>query len=314
MRVLARTEARFDRFRARLRGREGRVVDPYLGYATPTEWIARGRVLNALPEVKQRSGVLASTWGMLSLFFTDEVADVTVQAVGVEAKAITDEEGYFTLVLPRQEGVGWQNVTVEVAGAQIELPVFVPNPDADYGVISDVDDTVMFTGAWQLWRNLWTTFTGSIGRREVFKDAIGLINALTKEGRNPVYYVSSSPWNLHSFLQMVLGEAGLTRGPMFLRDLGLNETDVLGGSHHGHKGAMIDLIFAANPALSFVMMGDTGQKDGAIYLEAAKRHEGRVSRVILRRAGGEAIEADVAGLIALGVQVDVVDSFDEVTP
>jgi phosphatidate phosphatase APP1 len=312
-RQLARIEARADRWFAARRGPVDAVIEPYFGYSTPTHWIARGRVLARIQghDTAQDQGLWRNLRGMATLFATDEVAGAVVQATGHDISTTADDEGYFSLPIPRGTGAGWITVTANAGGAPADLPVYVTPPDASFGVISDIDDTVMLTGAWSLARNLWTTFTGNVQSREVFPDAVRLIARLTMQGRNPVFYVSSSPWNLHRFLVQVMQRAGLVRGPMFLRDLGLNEAEVLGGSHHSHKSAMIDRILAANPELPFILIGDTGQKDAAIYSNAAARHPGRIARVILRRAGGPASERDVAALRALAVPVAVVASFDD---
>ncbi|KKL26541.1 hypothetical protein LCGC14_2394280, partial [marine sediment metagenome] len=55
--------------------------------------------------------------------------------------------------------------------------------------------------------------------------------------------------------------------------------------HGEHKGDAIDRILAATPDLPFVLIGDTGQHDAEVYLEACHRHGGRISAVILREPG-----------------------------
>ena len=117
--------------------------------------------------------------------------------------------------------------------------VLVPRPDARFGVISDIDDTVMHTGAWSLTRNLWTTLTGDEDSRIVFADAVALLAQLAEGGRNPVYWVSSSPWNLYGFLTSVLFRAGLPEGPLFLRDWGIGPGRFPAGSHGTHKARSI---------------------------------------------------------------------------
>lgn len=273
----------------RLRGqRDDRaILEPYLGFAEPAHLVVRGRVLTALR--RNRPLPTQSRWvnfrQMLSLFLTDEVAGVEVSAAGVTA--ISDEEGYFSLLLPRGSGSGWRDIYVSVAGRHegAFCPVLLPAPGADFAVISDIDDTMLRTGAYSLLRNLWTSLTGNALTREVFPDAVAFMNALWAEGRNPVYYVSSSPWNLHNFLNLIFARAGLPRGPTFLRDLGLSRTQFITGSHGDHKGGSIDVLMAANPGLSYVLVGDTGQHDAFVYRDAVRRHPGRVRAVVLREPG-----------------------------
>jgi phosphatidate phosphatase APP1 len=275
--------------------------------------VARGRVLvsrrDRTPRPDQRR--LINFWHLVMRFFTREVPGATIRACDTTISAVSDEEGYFTLLLPgRPTGRGWTEIVAEIEArpdGRTGLPVSVTSPNATFGIISDIDDTVMHTGAYSLALNLWTTLTGNSLTREIFPDAVALMERL-HDGRNPVFYVSSSPWNLHDFLEQVFHRAGLVRGPLFLRDLGIAKDQLVTNSHGSHKGSAIDTIFSANPELPFVLIGDTGQHDAEVYLRAAKRHPGRVRRIILRAPGPGADERDkrfAAEAAALGVDVSV---------
>ncbi len=283
--IALRAEQIFDRLRGQRDTR--RIIEPYIGYATPDQWVVRGRVLAALRRNKPTPD--QSAWvnfrQMFSLFLTDEVADVEVSAKGVRAR--TDEEGYFTLLLPREDIEGWADVEVSITGRTgvTQCSVLVPEGNADFGIISDIDDTMLQTGAYSLVRNLWTSLTGNAMTRKIFPDAVSFMSALSRGGKNPVYYVSSSPWNLHHFLERIFARAGLVRGPKFLRDLGLSQSQFITGTHGDHKGGSIDVILAANPDLTFVLVGDTGQHDAFVYRDAIQRHPDRIRAVVLREPG-----------------------------
>ena len=263
------------------------ILEPYAGYATPEHLVVRGRVLAALrrnkPEPTQ--SVWTNFRQMVSLFLTNEVAGVEVAARG--ATALSNEEGYFTLMLPREGAEGWIDVEVTIAGREGNTicPVLIAPADARFGVISDIDDTMLETGAYSLLRNLWTSMIGNALTRKIFPDAVAFMKTLTADQRNPVYYVSSSPWNLHHFLRRIFDRHGLIHGPTFLRDLGVSKTKFITGSHGDHKGGSIDVLMAANPELSYVLAGDTGQHDAHVYLDVIHRHPGRVRAVVLREPG-----------------------------
>ncbi|QFT58321.1 hypothetical protein FIU94_05735 [Sulfitobacter sp. THAF37] len=315
-RLLHRLAHRVERVIDRLRGQRDRrrVIDPYIGYATPDHLVVRGRVLTALRRNKPVPD--QSAWlnlrQMVSLFLTDEVVGVEVRARGVAA--LSDDEGYFTLLLPRGDDTGWVDVTVAIAGheAAATCPVLIARADASYGVISDIDDTVLRTGAYSLPRNLWTSLTGNALTRELFEDATTFMADLSDGGRNPVYYVSSSPWNLHHFLRRIFAAAGLVEGPKFLRDYGIGETQFITGTHGDHKGSSIDVILAANPALRFVLVGDTGQHDAFVYRDAIARHPGRIAAVVLREPGPGPGPDDAAAMqqIAASVRLFHAPTFD----
>ena len=311
-RLSLRAERVFDRFFHRTGA--GREVDPYIGYATPDGIVLRGRVLSHLHRdapLKTQSK-FANLRDMLQLFLTDEVADADVRSGDVATR--TDEEGYFTLHLPRSTQPGWSTRPVIVdGGPPVDCPVMVPRPDARFMVISDIDDTMLRTGAYSLVKNLYTSFTGNSSTREVFADSITLMRDLHSEGRNPVFYVSSSPWNLHDFLSDVFDNTGLVKGPMFLRDLGLSETKFITEGHGNHKGASIDTILDANPDLPAVLLGDTGQHDARIYREVIDRHPGRIAAVGLRTPGpglDAADKHDLAAFEGTGVTLYAQDTFD----
>lgn len=296
--VAVRIERKLDRV---LRRRAGavQVIDPYIGYATPEHLVVRGRVLTkgTTSAVTAGQSRLTNLRQMVGLFMTDEVADVVVTHDGF--RAVSDEEGYFTLLIPRGAATGRVEVTVTANGISVICPVFVPDVDAVFGVISDIDDTMMETGAYSLLRNIWTSMTGSALTRRIFPDAVTLMDLLHQDGQNPVYFVSSSPWNLHGFLDSVFQRHGLPEAPKFLRDYGISETQFITGTHGDHKGSAIDRILAATPNLPFVLIGDTGQHDAHVYCDAVLRHAGRVTHVILRAAGQGTDPQDIAYVEAI---------------
>lgn len=173
-------ESAFDRLRPNVPPEAG-VIEPYVGYSTPQGLVARGRVLVSLKGAtpKPNQSRLTNARQLLARFFTREVAGVTVTACGSGVTTRSNEEGYFTLNLPAGEHEGgWAEIEAEIGErgeSRERLPVRVTGPDAIFGVISDIDDTVMRTGAYSLALNLWTTFTGNSMTREVFEDAVALM-------------------------------------------------------------------------------------------------------------------------------------------
>ena len=316
--ILARIAHKFEKLIDGIRGPVAAtdpVIDPYIGYSTPSGVVVRGRVLSRkqLRISKKTPSLLGNIIAMARNFATDEIADVRVLAGGVAAN--TGEEGYFTLTVPRKciSDGGKVIVSLPDLDVRAHVTVMITPKDAEFGVISDIDDTVIRTGAWALYRNIWTTFTQPVSTRHVHEDARRLLDKLHR-GRNPVFYVSSSPWNLHAYLDDVFRSNDVVEGPLFLRDLGITETQFIKGSHGEHKGAAIDTIMAANPKLDFILIGDTGQHDASVYLNAIRRHAPRVKSVMLRAAGklDEGDMNDARKIRDAGVECFVGRSFDAV--
>lgn len=302
--LIHRTAVRMENLADRLfhKTASGREIDTYIGYTTPGNIVLRGRVLSKLRHATAASGQsrFANFRQMVGMFFTDEVRGVSVRCGDVEA--VTDEEGYFSILLTNDGRTGWsiETLTVEGGAAPVQCSVMAPGRDARFLVISDIDDTMLETGAYSLMKNLYTSFTGNAGSRIVFDDAVALMKTLSEDGQNPVFYVSSSPWNMHDFLMDIFERKELVIGPMFLRDLGLSKTKLITQGHGNHKGQSIDRILEANPDLPAILLGDTGQHDAAIYTDVIRRHPSQIIAVGLRTPGAGLDQADECDLVALG--------------
>ena len=308
---LARVAHRFERGFEKLRrgpAQHDPIIDCFGGYTSHDHIVLRGRVLAKARAISAEGP--QSKWrnftDFLSLFATDELRDLTITASDSDLTTQTDEEGFFTLQIPVDNDVP-DYVNIQAAGADEvhATPVFNART-ASFGVISDIDDTLLRTGAYSLLRNLWTSATGNVHEREVFADAIALLQDLKGEGA-AFFYVSSSPWNLYDYLQAVFVRTGLPLGPFFLRDLGISQTQFITGTHGDHKTDAIETILAANPHLKFTLVGDTGQHDPHIYADIVTRHPERIMKVVLRRPSNAAltrrIKDDVAKIEAAGVTV-----------
>lgn len=285
------------------------VIDCYGGYTTPNGYVLRGRVLT---KARPLSGSSAqSRWrnlrDFLSLFRTNELGDIAIVARDHAVQTLTDEEGFFHLEVPDKSAIAPTKIALRAAAAREVhyAPVFA-STEASFGVISDIDDTLLHTGAFYLLRNLWTSATRNVHEREIFEDAAALLQSFTKAGAC-FFYVSSSPWNLHDYPQAIFTRAEVPLGPFFLRDLGISRTQFITGTHGDHKTNAIETILAAEPQLVFTLVGDTGQHDPHIYAEIVSRHPGRISRVVLRRPTdtdlADAIETDIAKMKDAGVTV-----------
>ncbi|HEU5035659.1 MAG TPA: phosphatase domain-containing protein [Nocardioides sp.] len=264
-------------------------IEVYGGHGGRDGVVVRGRVLDNPPpsEAVEGEGVGASVRRSLGQFATDELPGVPLRVTVGDAVAETetDREGYFRLELRPSAVTGpWERGRVELAAAyrglepgfETEVAVRVPGPDARFGVISDVDDTIIETGVQRAGEMLLQTFTRSALTRTPFEGAPELYRDLASGDRNPVFYVSSSPWNLHAFLAAFLRHRDFPIGPLLLRDLV--------GTHEGRarKHGRIEEVLRLHPQLEFVLIGDSGERDPEIYADVVRAHPGRIRAVYIR--------------------------------
>jgi phosphatidate phosphatase APP1 len=212
--------------------------------------------------------------------------------------ATTDEEGYFEFRIKLPQPIignkAWKRIRLELLDIVVrnQIPpvayghVFVPSENVEFGVISDIDDTVVPTGATRFWEMLKTTFTGNAHTRVPFPGVAAFYQALSKGlvgyENNPFFYVSSSPWNLYDFLRELMSIHNIPQGPLMLRDIGLSREHFFAGSHSEHKLVQIERIFEIVHDIPFILIGDSGQHDAEIYLQVIRDFPGRVKMVYIR--------------------------------
>ncbi|MEM1125227.1 MAG: phosphatase domain-containing protein [Bacteroidota bacterium] len=301
-RWLARVEAAVDRARAPLRQRDTRptLIVPYLGYGTPGRLHLRGRVLrdNGLALLAGQPGWRTALRASYRRFGSAEIPGVSVRlrldAVSFETQ--TDEEGYFVfdvaLPAPLSLPPGWHAVTLALSDdldTQAQGAVLIPSAQSQRLIISDIDDTVLQTHATQWSRMLRLTLLRSAHEREPFPGVATLYRGLQQgvgqaeaTALHPVFYLSSSPWNLYDLLVDFLEHHAIPLGPLLLRDLGIDDDQFIAGAHHDHKYNHIADLLRCYPTHTALLLGDSGQHDEAIYAAIARDFPGRIEGIYIR--------------------------------
>ncbi len=327
----ADAQTQFDRLKNRLFGRleagKPYKIVYYRGFGSPTAVWLKGRVLRQrdLSTPSDNDTFFQNLLATYQRFGTDEVPNVTVrvEAFGQSYTAVTDEEGYFDLtvnppndLLAANPGRAWFPVRYSLDGVAqpgVDSPdskepvvkdghLMVSPPFSQFGVISDIDDTVLVTGATSILQTARLTFLGNAYTRLPFAGVAAFYRALQSGPVttlfNPIYYVSSSPWNLYDLLVDFFRIQGLPKGPILLRDFGLNADLLSSESHHMHKLAMIRKILDVNPQLPFVLIGDSGQQDPEIYAQVVGENPDRIRAIYIRDVSvGDERDASVRELI-----------------
>lgn len=306
------------------------LIQPYAGYGNGKELYLAGRVLadrdiqGSTPEDRFWRNFQKMRKRFLTVVFPG--VDLEADFQGKIIKVTTDEEGYFEIVLPLKDLEilqGWQPIRLrllhDLLGRSTEVnaigEVYFPVANPDYGIISDIDDTILTTGAMRMWEMLKVTFTQNAHTRIPFAGVSEFYDALRK-GRdqilsNPIFYVSSSPWNIYDFLMEFLEAHNIPKGPLMLRDIGLSRDQFIAGSHEDHKLKQINHILDVFQDLSFILIGDSGQKDPQIYLEAVKSHPGRILAVYIRDVSGSNLSELASEYLIEGVELILVKDTTE---
>lgn len=288
----------------------------YRGFGSPRAVWLTGRVLrqNELVSPADEAPFWDNLSASVSRFLTDEVGGITIriETFGQVFRTVTNNEGYFDITIdPAIElptGRAWFPVRYALEGVLQpegyegisgsgtrevikDGQLMIAPAYSQFGVISDIDDTVLVTGATSFWQTLRLTFLENAFTRLPFAGVAAFYRALQGGAVttlfNPIYFVSSSPWNLYDLLIDFFRIQGIPKGPILLRDLELSASMLSQEGHHLHKMAMIQKVMAINPELKFVLLGDSGQQDPEIYADIIRYNPGRIVVAYIRDVSRE---------------------------
>lgn len=306
------------------------LIVPYLGYGTPGKLFLSGRVLEAEHFVpgEEVDTVLENLANLFKRLESDEVPGARIRArfQEVEQEVLTDQEGYFKVEIEPPHPLGnqlWHEVELELLeprakdGRVVRTAgqVLVPPPTARFGVISDIDDTIVWTNVGHKLKMLLMIMLLNERTRIPFKGVAGFYQALQQgvsgNESNPIFYVSSSPWNLYDPLLAFLKIHQIPVGPLLLRDYG-TESLFSSADHHAHKLSKIEPLLALYPHLPFVLSGDSGQQDPEIYREVVKKYPSRIRAIYIRSVNPDPVR--IAAIETLADEVRQLGSQLILTP
>ncbi len=279
------------------------TIQPYVGFANDDLAWFHGRVLTNPPKElpSERDGWWENLANMYQRIESDEVPGVSVEIDfgGKRHVVVTDDEGYFHLETKNTPDVRgrnpWRQIVMRIVDhsaitaeqSTVVSRMLTPVKSASFGIISDIDDTVLHTGITSLLTTARLTFLHNARTRKPLAGVGALYHALQtgmtpdSPEQNPIFYVSSSPWNLYDLLEDFLDLNDIPAGPIMLRDLGFDQNKFI-QEGHDHKLDKALRIMSAFPDLPFVLFGDSGQEDAHLYAEAATKHPDQVKAIFIR--------------------------------
>lgn len=311
---------------AREAGGDPYEIVAYRGYASKARALVHGRVLESsdLAPAAEDDSLWRNLVNTAKQVEADPVphARVLVSVAGVDREIVADDEGFFREwidlpELPAAPGP-WREVELRLlAPLRANQPdvratgrLLVPESSASFGVISDLDDTVIQSRITNFLQAARTLMLGNARTRLPFPGVAALYEALRCGGdgarHNPIFYVSSSPWNIYDSIIAFLDLQKIPPGPIMLRDWDIELSALSSGRLRRHKEPLIREILDLYPALPFVLIGDNGQQDPEIYRSILDHYPGRVLAIYIRNVDTQPERS--ASLKALAEEVVAVGS------
>ncbi|TDO20018.1 App1 family protein [Pedobacter duraquae] len=274
-------------------------VKVYHGYGHTHNMVVYGHVFKhkASAEQAYSNNLFVNILYLLRLFILKPYPFVAVRLhfYGQLIEQCTAYDGFFKFEWEATENVpaGWHEVRVEALDEQglvlseCNGKVYVPHI-TQYGIISDVDDTIMVSHSATIGRRLRELFIKNPRTRKTFADVqlhykLLALSHTTSDQPNPFFYVSSSEWNLYDYLKETFRFNGLPEGAFLLNQIKL-WTNLIKTGKTGHEGKLIRVmrIIDVFPNQQFVFFGDNSQQDPVIYTKIAAKYPGRVAAIYIR--------------------------------
>lgn len=292
----------------------------FRSYGTANHLYVKGRAIQDEGIDLSKTGFFNLIWNSWKRFETDKVKNAKLilkLADGRTLETVSDSQGYFLIdamienLLPLTDAEGWLHYSIsfaeEIKGRKIQQnnnfkgEILIPSEGAKFGVISDIDDTILHTGLTSFfkWAVVKNTFFKRVEKRIPLEGAAAFYHQLHdgKSGSdcNPVFYVSHSPWNLYRYLEVFLQKNDFPKGPILLRDF-VNPFAKKYKPEKPQKQKEIINILKTYPQMSFILIGDSGEHDPDIYIEIAEAHPERILAIYLRNVNHKRKMLRVKGL------------------
>ncbi len=313
--VVQKTESGYDKIIFKIKDKlhlfDPVFIYPYRGFGNQEKVYLHGRILEKEKIIHEKNELTDSLWTNLKKVWkryeSDEIPGVEIRGelYGHEAKAISDEEGYFTLIFEGFENAflnnGWHKVNIEITHMPFDVPyeksavgeVLICEQRNPFGIISDVDDTVMKSDAMHPVKRIITMLKNDAPSRIPFIGVKELYNKLIDNYKNPLFFVSGSSYNLYDLITNFCDIHHIPKAPIFLRDLGFSVIQWIKEDTASYKMKCIETIFGVYDKLSFILIGDSGQEDPEIYYKLHKKHPKRVKAIYIRNVHTDIRELEI---------------------
>lgn len=266
----------------------------FTGYGTSEQLRILARVVLRPSEdlgIVQAASALLYRRGWRNLMNVSKMgAKVTVVIGETRIPVVADRGGYIDVRI-RNPGLapGWHNVTLEGDGGSSTLaPLQVVGPEVTFGIVSDIDDTILSTWLPRPFLAAWNSFMLTEQARQAVPGMARMYQQLlARHPGAPVIFVSTGSWNTYSMMQRFMARHGIPRGPMLLTDWGPTNTGWF-RSGPDHKRRCLRELARDFPSIRWLLVGDDGQHDPELYAEFASLQPHHVlARAIRQLTPGE---------------------------
>ena len=297
-------------------------ISIYRGYMNDKELIISGHIFKswAPSQYSIEKRAIKHAFSILKMFTIKPMSNetVTLQFQNELVSTKTMNDGYFNFRIPFNKPLesGWYPCTISCDYGKFNIistsEILKPHTGR-YGIISDIDDTFLVSHSSNIFKKLYIMLTQNIDKRRIFDDVPAHYQALSRAGQkdkssfNSFFYVSSSEWNLYSFIVAIANKYKLPKAVIKLKKIktGLGDFFFTGGGNHDHKFQKIKEIISFYPELNYVLLGDDSQRDPFLYERICKVFPKNIAVIYIRQTSEnpkEKVENVLKNIKSLGIE------------
>jgi phosphatidate phosphatase APP1 len=278
-------------------------IDVYDGYGTAEQLTVTGRIYfdRRLRQAQEQDSRLRNLVNTSRHFMTNDAPQVWVEICLGEYKqeVCTDPFGLFSARFENLQALphGMHAIQVSLSmqnqrRIQAETGVghfMLHDLHSDrVGIISDIDDTILLTGATRKMHMLKNIFLSNHLTQAVVPGMSELYRAIhygpQGDGYDATHYVSSSPAHLYTRIKHFLRHQQFPEGSIDLKKVRLRKKGQITDSlfdHEKYKFERIRRILETFPRRRYVLFGDSGEHDSEIYRRIAMQYPSRILGVYI---------------------------------
>lgn len=287
----------------------GQVTRETIETALPTQEGRRQRVWRRFYEAIKLAVTRRVPLGRVRIHVAETCVEVGLDRCGHFSAAIALDLAHQDALWLRYQVELLSPATVHAVAAEGE--VLIAPESAERIIVSDIDDTVIYTGVANKAMMLWRLFAHGADDKVPFPGIGAFYRGLQRSDEsgqvNPAIFVSRSPWSIYPVLEEFFTSQNVSPKPVIqLREWGITWRHPFPRRARSHKEQLLRSVAEHCPDQPIILIGDSGQADPELYRDFALLHPQRVEAIYIRDVGkSQQRRRELRSMIALLASHDI---------
>jgi phosphatidate phosphatase APP1 len=267
-------------------------IEIYNHFGNKHNIIIEGRMLygKKFSDVTKGDSIFKNLWRKLNQLQNNEIKNQNIFATFLDKKYKTtgDDEGYFRFDIRVDEALasGYADVELNIENnskkEHVKVPILTKKSIA---IISDFDDTIVIsdvTDKLKLSQNLLLKNYKQRTLIPTMKDRFQkILSKAPKDMPTPLFFVTGSPQQLFNSIKNFLNHHDFGEYILITKQLHGDDKDSI-FDQFSYKSKHIQELIEFYPNLTWVLFGDSGEKDREIYSSLAKKYPSKIEAIYIR--------------------------------